>query len=140
MSISLNPINKTLITVGGAAAITLTPSQSGTTYICQKNAAANRIVNLPDPTIPGLSFVFKMESTAVVAFAIAFVSPTLITMTGNWRQINGTSIFTLDDPATGRVSFTATARSGDIITLISDGRYWICQGSTSTTAGIAFAV
>ena len=136
--IQISPINNTLINAG-VAAVTITPQQSGTTFICTKQAAANTVVTLPDPTIAGLKYNFTMAQAAVIAQTIAFTSPTANTMAGFWQQVNGTATHTANGCVTVTVEFTATAEWNDTINLWSDGTYWHAQGLTGVAAGIAFA-
>lgn len=136
--ISISPVNASLLNAP-TAAIVLTPQQSGTTFIVQKQAAVNTTVTLPDPSIAGLKYTFIMAQVAVVAETFNFTSPVTNTMVGFWQQVSGVATHTAQPVATTTVEFTATAEWNDSITLLSDGTYWHAQGLTGVAAGIAFA-
>ncbi len=111
--------------------VTLTPSQTGTTFICD-STLGNQTANLPAPTVSGLNYTFYKANTGNVTN----VTSTAANMTGFWAQVNGTK--TLAGPST-TVRFTATGTPDDVIRIQSDGTNWRVQGETTVAAGIAFA-
>jgi len=123
----------------GVTTVTLTPTQSGTVFICGKRAAGGVTINLPDPTISGLKYTFIMKQAAVVAQALTFTSPTANTMAGIWIGATPNVNATAQPCATVSVAFTATAQWQDKIELVSANGQWIAYGVTGVAAGIAFA-
>ena len=121
-------INKTLINAP-AADVVLTSNMSGTTFICTPGAA-NHIVTLPSPLIPGLRYSFI--HSAIVAYSITF--------NAGAGLLRG--YYVLDGAVTGiagsaSIAFTATATPGDVIEMLSDGTNWYTTGNTSAAAGLA---
>lgn len=121
------------------AAVTLTPEQSGTTFVCTKAAGADYTVTLPDPSIPGISYTMVMANAGAVAHAINFTSPTANTVFGMWRQTSGASTNAVNGSNITTISFTATAVASDRIDLESDGTNWRAVGSSGVAAGCAFS-
>lgn len=131
------PINNTLITAAVATA-TVTPQMNGTTFICTKQAAANTVVTLPDPTIAGLRFRFIMVQAAVINQTISLLSPIANTMTGIWIGATPNVNSTANPSVNSNATFTGTARWGDYWDLTSDGTNWRAYGVTGAVAGLAF--
>jgi hypothetical protein len=141
MSLFTNMSKVDTSTVNGAN-VTLTPQQSGTTFICTKGAAAV-VVTLPDPTIAGLKYSFIMTQAAAVAQNIDITSPTANTMAGIITNVNAGPVVAITasgNPCATRIArFSATAVWSDKFDLVSDGILWHAYGISSAAGGVALA-
>jgi hypothetical protein len=138
LAINASPINTVLLN-GLTLAPTITPQMSGTTFICTKGAAADVIVTLPSPTIPGLNYKFQLAPGAAVNQIMTFGAGAG-SVRGSWRQITGAlTLSALLGAAAATIGFTGTATGGDNIEVISDGTTYLCKGWSGVGAGIAFA-
>ena len=114
-----------------AAATTLTPADSGNTYIL--SAAAGAAITLPAVGVSGINYKFIVGS----AFA-----------TTDWTIVSSTDVTEGNVLVAGAhvagsnentVSFVASAESvGDYVEYITDGTSWFVSGSGVTTGSITF--
>lgn len=112
-------------------AATLTPANSGATYIL--SASAGAAIALPTDLESGVQFRFIVGS----AFA-----------TTNWTIVSATDVIQGNVLVAGAhvagsdentISFVATAESiGDYVDLVCDGTNWYASGSGVTTGSITF--
>jgi len=125
-------IDTTTISATSPATVTITPQQSGSTFIINK---ATVLVNLPSPTIAGLKFRFYNNNAVSVLVEIFSIAGTG-TMDGMWTQLSGAK--TLSNAFTQEIDFTATSIRGDYVDCISDGTFWRVEGQTGVAGGFQF--
>jgi CBS domain containing-hemolysin-like protein len=130
-------VDTTTINAVVSGIVTLTPFQSGTTFIMTKLLGTPTVINLPSPTIAGLKYRFYLSATIPVLLSI--VSPNgASSLIGFFSGINGNKTPSTIASGDSELIFENIALAGDYADFTSDGTLWHVEGSSGIDNGFLF--
>ena len=136
-------VGQVLIPAATPVNYTLTPQQSGTTFIATKIATQPINVTLTSPTIAGIKYRIYLANTAATS-VLTISTPAVgavptASMIGWCTVANGVKILSTGTAAlVTSIQFLAAADPSDLIDFVSDGTVWRCEGNSQNNAGFQF--